>query len=518
MRKFLFPLLGLALAILPGFAAAADATAKPEAKPDAKPAAADAKDKPKDGEERRVETRHRVSIGGQTIEYTAVAGTLVLRDADQKPTASIFYIAYVRDGVKDVGSRPLTFSFNGGPGSSSVWMHLGLLGPQRVVLAEDGSALPPPYRLVDNEYSLLDVSDLVFIDPVSTGFSRATDPKDAGKFHGLKEDAASVAEFIRLYLTRNQRWPSPKFVIGESYGTTRAAALSGELSQRHKLNLNGIILVSTVLNFQTIDAGSGNDLAYLLYLPSYTATAWFHKKLPPDLQQLPLTNVLALARDFATTNYNLALFRGATLTPDQRGAFAAQLAHFTGLTAAYTDRADLRVSMGRFAAELLAEQHRVLGRYDGRYTGYVRDRLASAMEQDPSFEAVASAFASAFNHYVRTDLKYESDLPYEVITSVGPWNWGEVNGFVNVAETLASAMTRNPFLKVEACCGYYDLATPFFATEYTFSHMGIDPSLLSNVTIDYFTAGHMMYLNLPDLKKQKADLARFIRSASSPAK
>jgi carboxypeptidase C (cathepsin A) len=503
---------------LPGLVLAVRVLAAPAAEPAVKPAPDAAKEKPKDGEERRVETRHRVTIGGQSIDYMAVAGTLQLRDAEQKPTASIFYIAYTREGVKDPDSRPLTFSFNGGPGSSSVWMHLGLLGPQRVVLAEDGSALPPPYRLVNNEHSLLDMSDLVFIDPVSTGFSRAAEPKDVGKFHGLHEDAAAVAEFIRLYVTRNLRWPSPKFVIGESYGTTRAAALSGELSQRHKLNLNGIILVSTVLNFQTIETARGNDLAYLMYLPSYCATAWYHKKLPADLQQLPLTNVVALARDFAITNYNQALFRGATLSADERRAFAGHMARLTGLSADYLDRADLRVAMGRFAAELLADRQRVLGRYDGRYTGYVRDRLANAMEQDPSFEAVASAFASSFNHYVRTDLKFESDLPYEVITSVGPWNWGQVNGYVNVAETLASAMTRNPFLKVEACCGYYDLATPFFATEYTFSHLGIDPSLLANVTLDYYTAGHMMYLNQPDLKKQKADLARFIRAASAPPK
>ena len=510
--KRLFCILALTLPAL--LALAAD----PAPKPDAKPAADAPKDKAKEGEEKRSETRHRLTLEGQTFDFTAVAGTILLRDDEQKPTASIFYVAYTRDGVKDLGTRPVLFSFNGGPGSSSVWMHLGLLGPQRVVLAEDGSALPPPYRLVTNEFSLLDVADLVFIDPVSTGFSRATDPKESGKFYGVKEDARAVGEFIRLYLTRNLRWASPKFIIGESYGTTRAAALSGELSRRHKLNLNGIILVSTVLNFQTLDFASGNDLPYLLYLPSYTATAWFHKQLPPDLQALPLTNVLALASQFAATNYNLALFRGASLGADERRSLAGQLARFTGLPADYAEQADLRVPMGRFARELLVAQHRVVGRYDGRYTGLVRDRLANSTEQDPSFEAVASAFSSAFNHYVRTDLKFESDLPYEVLTAVGPWNWGEVNGYLNVAETLADAMTRNPFLKVQVCCGYYDLATPFFATQYTFHHLGVDPSLLDNVTLDYYTAGHMMYLNQPDLKKQKADLARFIHAASAPAK
>lgn len=514
MQKLKLICLSLSLALPSPLTLAAE----PASKPDAKPAADAPKDKAKDSEEKRSETRHRLTIEGQAFDYTAVAGTILLRDDEQKPTASIFYIAYTRDSVKDPATRPVLFSFNGGPGSSSVWMHLGLLGPQRVVLAEDGSALPPPYRLTTNEFSLLDVADLVFIDPVSTGFSRATDPKEAGKFYGVREDARAVGEFIRLYLTRNLRWASPKFVIGESYGTTRAAALSGELSRRHKLNLNGIILVSTVLNFQTLAFASGNDLPYLLYLPTYTATAWFHKKLPADLQAMPLTNVLALAEQFVATNYNLALFRGASLDTGDRRSLAGQLARFTGLPADYVEQADLRVPIGRFACELLAAQRRVVGRYDSRYTGFVRDRLANSTEQDPSFEAVASAFASAFNHYVRTDLKFESDLPYEVLTSVGPWNWGEVNGYVNVAETLADAMTRNPFLKVEVCCGYYDLATPFLATQYTFNHLGVDPALLANVTLDYYTAGHMMYLNQPDLKKQKADLARFLRAASAPAK
>jgi carboxypeptidase C (cathepsin A) len=508
--KLLCGSLCLALFGLPAFAA------DPVPKPDAKPAAATPKDSGKD-QEKRVETRHRITLGGQTFDYTAVAGTITLRDDEQKPTAAIFHITYTRDSAKDPATRPVVFSFNGGPGASSVWMHLGLLGPQRIVLAEDGSARPPPYRLVTNEFSLLDVADLVFIDPVSTGFSRAAEPKEAGKFYGLKEDARAVAEFIRLYLTRNQRWASPKFLIGESYGTTRAAELSGELSRRHKLNLNGIILVSTVLNFQTLDFANGNDLPYLLYLPSYTATAWFHQRLAADLQALPLTNVVAQARQFVETNYALGLFRGAALEAGERRQLVAQLARFTGLPAEYVERADLRLALGRFGRELLAAQHRVVGRFDSRYTGYVRDRLAGGPEHDPSFEAVAGAFASAFNQYIRTDLKFESDLPYEILASVGPWNWGEVNGYANVAETLADAMTRNPFLKVEVCCGYYDLATPFFATEYTFNHLGVDPELLANVTMDYYTAGHMMYLNQADLKKQKADLSRFIRNASTSA-
>jgi carboxypeptidase C (cathepsin A) len=498
------------------FAAESGTNTSPQSAPPAgKEAAKEAgKEKTKEPEEKLVQTEHSIKIAGQEIKYKATAGTILLRDEDDKPTASIFYIAYTREDGSP-STRPVTFSFNGGPGSSSVWMHLGMLGPRRVRLADDGSALPPPYKLVDNEFSLLDKTDLVFIDPVSTGYSRAIPPKDAGKFHGLHEDAASVAEFIRIYVSRNKRWTSPKFIIGESYGTTRAAALSGELSQRLKMNVNGIMLVSTVLNFQTLDFNAGNDLPYILYLPTYTATAWFHKKLPDDLQQLPLSEVYTQAETFASGEYSAALFSGSSLAPEARRKVVEQYARFTSLKTNYIERANLRVPLGRFASELLADEGRVVGRYDSRYVGYVRDRLANHMEQDPSYEAVASAFASTFNDYVRTELKYETDLPYEVLASVGRWNWDQSNGYVDVAETLANALTRNPFLHVHVSSGYYDLATPLFATRYTFDHLNVDPALMKNLTLDTYTAGHMMYLNLPDLKKSKDDLARFISSSTA---
>ena len=381
---------------LRGAEAVSNAPPESAAGPDKEPKKSDqsgkpGKEKSKEPEEKLVETEHSAMIGGQEIRYKAAAGTILLRDEEDKPTASIFYIAYTRKDAP-ASKRPVTFSFNGGPGSSSVWMHLGLLGPRRVRLAEDGSALPPPYQLVDNEYSLLDESDLVFIDPVSTGFSRAIPPKDANKFHGLHEDAASVADFIRLYVTRNQRWGSPKFIIGESYGTTRAAALSGELSDRLHMNVNGIMLVSTVLNFQTLDFNAGNDLPYILYLPSYATTAWFHKKLPPDLQQRSVAEVYSLAEAFAAKDYSAALFEGSSLSPEDRRKVIEQYARFTGLPTNYVDRANLRVPLGRFASELMADENRVIGRYDSRYLGYIRDRLANHMEQDPSYEAVASAF------------------------------------------------------------------------------------------------------------------------------
>jgi len=507
----------LASAVLPCALPAAEAPTNPvpPAATAAKEPAKD-KDKSKEPEEKPVSSKHTATIGGQKIEYTATAGTILLRDDEDKPTASIFYIAYTRDGDADHSARPITFSFNGGPGASSVWMHLGLLGPRRVRLAEDGGALPPPYKLVDNEDSLLDTTDLVFIDPVSTGFSRAIPQKEARKFHGLREDAASVGEFIRLYVTRQKRWGSPKFIIGESYGTTRAAALSGELSDHLKMNVNGIMLVSTVLNFETLDFGPGNDLPYILYLPSYATTAWYHKKLAPELLQKPLEDVFAEAERFAAGAYSAALFSGSALAPDQRQKVVQEYARLTGLSTNFVERANLRVSLGRFASELLSGDNRIVGRYDSRYQGYIRDRLGGRMEQDPSFEAVASLFASTFNDYIRNELKYETDLPYEVLTSVGPWNWDQNNGYVDVGQTLASALTREPFLKIHVSSGYYDLATPLSATRYTFNHLGIDPELLKNITLDSYTAGHMMYLNHPDLKKSKVDLARFIRSACPP--
>ncbi len=471
------------------------------------------KSKPGDPKDESYKTRHSVTIGGQRIEYTAVAGTIVLRDAEEKPTASIFYVAYTRNGVDDVSKRPITFSFNGGPGAASVWLHLGLLGPRRVSQKEDGSPVPPPYKLVDNEDSLLDESDLVFIDPVSTGFSRAVKPEDAKKFHGVESDLESVGDFIRLYITRNSRWDSPKFIIGESYGTTRAAGLTGELRERQRININGVMLVSTVLNFETISFARGNDLPYVLYLPSYTAAAWFHKKLPADLQQLSLSDAMAKSEDFAANDYNHALLLGASLPPDKRAAVRKELSHLTGLSEDYLDRADLRVPLGAFAQELLHDQQRVIGRFDARYTGYVRDRLSSGMEYDPSLEAVAGAFASTFNNYIRTDLNYQSDLPYEILNGL-QWDWGRQNQFLDVADTLADSLTRNPFLRVHVSIGYYDMATPWAAVLYTFNHLRMNPELSKNVTFDTYTAGHMMYLNVPDLKKQKADLARFIRAAT----
>jgi carboxypeptidase C (cathepsin A) len=394
-------------------------------------------------------------------------------------------------------------------------MHMGLLGPKRVKLRDDGFALPPPYELVDNTESLLDETDLVFIDPVSTGLSRATKPEEAKKFHGVQEDARSVAEFIRLYLTRNDRWPSPKFLIGESYGTTRAAALSRELLQQHRLNLNGIMLVSTVLNFQTIWGGSGNDLPHVLYLPSFCATAWYHQKLEPALQKLPLKEVLAQAEAFAAGPYQQALLMGHALPETQFKTIASQVARFCGLSSEFVAANNLRISLNRFSTELLRDQRLVCGRFDSRYTNFTRDPLSPFAESDPSADAIFSAYASTFHHYLRETLRFEDDEPYHILGNVGPWNWDAENEYADLSEALAATMNANPFLRVHVSSGFFDLATPYFASRYTMNHLRLHPKLMANITMDDYQAGHMMYLNLPDLKKQKADLARFIQQASA---
>lgn len=454
------------------------------------------------------ETRHEIVINGKTVAYQAVAGTLILKDEKCQPKASMFYISYTKEGTDQMSERPVTFCFNGGPGSSSVWLHLGVLGPKRVYLNENGDALPP-YHLVDNEFSLLDVTDLVFIDPVSTGFSRAIPPDSAKQFHGVEEDIKSVAEFIRLYLTRFNRWESPKFIAGESYGTTRAAGLAGYLHDNYYVYVNGIVLISSVLNFQSIDFNAGNDLSYLVFLPSYTATAWYHKKLNPDLQANFL-DTMAAARAFVINDYSLALFKGDLLTPEEKKRTVYQLARFTGLSPEYIERSNLRIDMMRFVKELLRDERRTVGRFDSRFKGIDADAVGEYFEYDPSADAIFGAFTSTFNHYVQTELKWTREGHYKILTNVQPWDYGSAkNQYLNVADTLRSVMTKNSFLRVFVGNGYYDLATPFFATEYTFNHLGLDPTLMHHVTMKHYDAGHMMYIYRPALIKLKEDLANF---------
>jgi len=461
-------------------------------------------------------TQHSVTIDSQTINYTARAGTIVMKDEDGTPKASFFFVSYTRDGV-DPARRPITFTFNGGPGSSSVWLHMGAFGPKRVAYRDDeGHAAIPPYRTVDNEDSLLDVTDLVFIDPVTTGFSRAIPFKEAGQFHGVEADVESVGEFIRLWTTRYGRWASPKFLAGESYGTTRAAGLSGWL-QRQGLYPNGIVLISSILNFETASFESGNDLAYELFLPTYTAIAWYHKRLPADLQSGSLENAVRESEAFALGDYSHALMQGDAVPDAERRAVVQKLARLTALSPDYIDRANMRIRIDRFVKELLRDRRRTVGRLDGRFIGIDRDAAGESPEYDPSYAAIFGEYTAVFNDYIRRDLKYETDVAYEILTDkVRPWSYDRSqNRYVDVAETLRGAMSQNSYLKVFVANGYYDLATPFAATRYTFARMQVDPEIRRNVSMDYFEGGHMMYIDRKAHARLKKDISDFIRGASN---
>ena len=472
--------------------------------------------------EKLSKTQHTIRAGGTELAYTATTGTLVLKKEDGKAHASIFFIAYTLDSATDKAGRPLTFSFNGGPGSSSVWLHMGALGPRRINLPADGSAPVPPYQIVDNEQTSLKYTDLVFIDPVSTGFSRAAPGENASQFHGYDADLEEVADFIRLYLTKFDRWTSPKFLAGESYGTTRAAGLSEYLRRQDGIYLNGISLISSVLNFETILFSPGHDLPYILYLPSYTAAAWYHKKLPADLQNGTLESAVEQARKFAANDYTLALMKGDKLTAADRTDLARKLARFTGLEPKFILESNLRIIVFRYFKELLRDQRRTIGRYDDRLEGVDLDAAGENAEYDPSYAAVQGAFTAAFNDYVRTELKWETDLPYEILTGkVQPWSYAkQQNQYLNVSEPLRQAITQNPALHVLSMNGYYDMATPFFATEYVVSHMGLDPSLTGNISFAYCDAGHMMYTRkscLDVLSKAMADLYTTALRPAPPA-
>jgi len=464
-------------------------------------------------EEQSSVTHHTVTIGGQKIAYTATAGTLVLKTEEGKPRASIFYVSYIRDGIDDAGRRPLTFSFNGGPGSSSVWLHLGALGPRRVKMTDEGKALPPPYTLVENPQSILDVTDLVFIDPVSTGFSRPAPGVEAQDFHGVEEDIHSVGAFIRRWLSANGRWESPKYLIGESYGTTRAANLVDDLQDRHGVYFNGVMLVSSILNFETARFDVGNDLPYPLFLPTYTATAWYHHKLPAEYDG-DLHKALHDAEQFAMGDYALALMKGSALSDEERHAVAVKLARLTGLSVGYVEDADLRPVIYRFTKELLRDEGQTVGRLDSRFTGHDRQDVGEITEYDPSYAAIQGSFTATLNEYVRDELGFEApNLDYVILGGrIEHWTMPE-GTYVNVAEDLRHAMTQNPDLKIHVANGYYDLATPYFATRYTFDHMELPKELRGNVSMSYYEAGHMMYIRASELARLKQNLAAFIQNS-----
>jgi carboxypeptidase C (cathepsin A) len=470
------------------------------------------KDEPKDTVS---VTQGSVKLGEKELKYTATAGKLVMKDDEGKPKALIFFIAYTEDGVDDLSERPVTFAFNGGPGSSSVWLHMGMLGPRRVRVPDDASATTPPYVVEANPHSLLDLTDLVFIDPVSTGFSRPAKGENDDQFHGYQEDLQSVGQFIHDYVTKYGRWRSPKFLIGESYGGLRAAGLSGHLRERYNMALNGVLLVSPALNYETIGFAFGNDLPYALFVPGYAAAAWYHKALPGDLQSLSLEEVVKQATEFANTEYTLAMMKGQALGEKEQEAVAEKLARYTGLSKEYVLQAKLRINMQRFAKELLRKRGRVVGRYDSRFEGIDADDAGEYPESDASADAVFGPFTAAINDYLHKDLKSEVEGVYEILTGkVQPWNFGRNTArYPDATNTLREAMSANPKLKLFVACGYYDLATPPATVQYSVEHLRLPSELQKNIDIQFYEGGHMMYIHEPSMKKLRKDVESFYKGA-----
>lgn len=492
--------------------AAGDKAAQPSApSPQAPPAAAGVAEKAPPAE-KLVTTRHTLTKGGQVLTYGATAGCLPLKDDAGKHKADLCFVAYVKEGQQEAAGRPLTFLFNGGPGASSVWLHLGAVGPKRVDLGNAEKPQPPPYQAIDNEFTWLWYTDLVFIDPVGTGFSRPAPGENAQAFYGIKEDIQTVGDFIRLYTTRYERWSSPKFLAGESYGTFRAAGLADYLYENHGMSVNGLVLISLALDFQTFSFERGNDLPYALFLPAYTAAARYHKKLAPGLHE-DLGRTLEEAERWALGDYLAALAKGDGLEGGEREKTAEALAAYTGLSKSFIEQNNLRISRSAFMKELLRAEHRGVGLVDSRATSYGR---TGDFLSDPGVVMTVAPYTAVLNNYLRNDLKFESDLPYIFLSEEAnrQWNWGSaLHGYVNILETLHQVLTRNPYLKVFAACGYYDLDTPCPGAKYSLLHLGLDPALQANISLHGYEGGHMLYTHRSSLEKLTADVAAFIRSA-----
>ncbi|MFG1691629.1 S10 family peptidase [Gemmatimonadota bacterium] len=465
-------------------------------------------------------SHHSVQVGGETVEYDAVVGSVILRDGDDKATAELFYTGYFRTNDPDRSPRPIMFAYNGGPGSASFWLHMGIMGPRRVVTPVVGQQAPPPYTLEDNQYTLLDKTDIVMIDPVGTGFSRPLGDTPGSDFWGLDEDAASLTQFIRRILSKYERWNSPRYLLGESYGTTRSAVLSRHL-QRANIDLNGIVLVSAVLEFRTIQFAQGDDLPYVVNLPSYAVVAAYLEALPGPAPT-DLDAYMEEVEEWSMTEYATALLRGGTLDEATRNRVIDQMHRYTGLSRDYIDKADLRVTAPEFEKELLRDQGRVVGRLDARFTGPSGDLLQQTPDHDPQSSAISSAYTSAFNTYLRNELGYDGDREYTPSGATRNWNWqrAQGEGFIrgagtpNVGPDLATAIRFNPELEVLLVNGIYDLATPYYAAVWTMDHLGLPPELRDNIQRADFPAGHMMYVEQRLLPQWKETLDAFIQRTS----
>ena len=464
-------------------------------------------------------TKHSIKIDNKVINYTAVAGTLILKNEKDEPMASFGYTAYTKDGETDLTKRPVTFSYNGGPGSSSLWLHMGVIGPRRVAVNDPSPNGPAPYKLEDNNFSILDVSDIVMIDPVGTGISRAVGKFQNKSFWGVDADIRSVSLFIRNYVNDNERWNSPKYLLGESYGTFRSAGVADFLQSVYGISVNGVVLVSNVLDIRTLSFNPGDDLPFVVNLPTYAATAWYHDKVAN--KPASVDAFLKEVRTFSFGEYAAALLKGDQVAESEKQSVLNKLVAYTGLSKDYWQKANLRVNAPQFMQELLRNSGQTAGRLDSRYTGITMDQLSEYAMHDPQSAAISPAFTAAFMHYYTTELNVSKDKNYQI--SAGNfndfnWDWKHARSqglfgdaaSPTTAPDLLNAMTENPKLKILVLNGIYDLATPFAASEYTFDHLGIDPKLKSNITHKYYEAGHMMYINNQQAAKFKKDVSEFI--------